>query len=98
MRPESCSARVLVVDLVLERDRRLAERAGGELAEGAVDESRDAGVARRDVLGAAHGHPVGDLLGVLAPHVGADRPRLDGVRPTRHRVRIGGGEHTCLQP
>src|SRR5260370_501403 len=50
MGPESRSARVLVVDLVLERDRRLAERAGGELTERAVDESGDAGVAGRDVL------------------------------------------------
>jgi len=93
MGTEPRSARMLVVDLVLEGGRGLAERPGRDLAERTFDEGGDAGVARRDVLGAARGHPVRDLLGVLAPDVGADRPRLDGVRPARHRVRLAVGEH-----
>ena len=58
VRAEARAAGLLVVELVLERDDRLAERVGRAARERAGDQRRDPGMARRDVLGAADRGPV----------------------------------------
>src|SRR5207244_11273946 len=55
VRTKTRAPRLLVVDLVLEGNDRLADHIGGGIAKGAVDQPGDAGVARGDVLGPADG-------------------------------------------
>ena len=74
VRPEARASRLLVVDLVLEGGRRLAESPGRDVSERTIDERSDTRVTGGDVLRAAYGGTLADLLCVLAPDVAADRP------------------------
>jgi hypothetical protein len=93
VRTKAGPAGLLVVDLVLERDHRFADRIGCDVAERAVDERGNPVVARRHVLGSADRRAGGGRLGVVAPDVTTGRPGLDLGCPFPEAARRSLVEH-----